>query len=385
MAKKGAGKRVVFRPKFNPQITIPRRTDSLRRVGRAKGWDCLLTGEWKDKKLEEVTYQFLMNKRMRISQVNTGRYFLELFHALYGGDVSRENHHSLFGDDPVLSFSPDFRPDVVIPGRLRNTYVEVKAASARKGVPSFAYRQYLRYSLALLEDKGSEMFAAIFKYGKGHENQRLYVCHNEDGHRCDNRCLVNNLSDATKSMIYVPHNLLTFLLMLAPEVVRDHTSSNTSRDFEKYKDPYAGWFTLLQKYHKRPQDAIKSILENVEKPNVRAEALPRRFSVDDFYLGYLVARQRIVKNVYCRDRKVGGLIHPFTRHKYFVVTEYSNIKHREWVKYFRDGLDGFVKGLKMGEDYQEIIARKEEKDERDAMRGQVNADIVVRSDDIAPF
>jgi len=384
--KKGGKNEVCSRPKLSPQVKIPKSKAALLRIGEQGGWDCLRIGDWRHKSLEEITYQKLMNRRMKIAQENTGRFFLDICHALYGGRVLKEAEAPLFPEDlSTLFLDPGFRPDIVVSGKLKTTYIEVKAASVNGGGPQFAHRQFLNYSYALLHDPGSEMFAAVFKYGT-RKSLGLYVCHNEDGHRCDNRCLVNALSDSTNSLIYLPHNLVTFLLMISPTVLRDHSSSNTTRDFEFYKDPYATWLSFLHKYHETPSLAIEQIMNRTRRRSggyYRAEVL-QGFSIEDFYLGDLVATQRMANNVYCRRRKAGSL-RDEKRRKYFLVTEYTNPRHKEWVTHFKASFKDFVEGLGMDKDYKSMLEWREEHDERAGMRDNGKAEILVTSDEAAPF
>jgi len=382
MVKKGAKKRTVIKPNFLPQIPMPS-TPALRELAKEKSLDLLdsMAGEGKKKKLEELGARFVMNKRMKISMENTGRFYVSLYNALYGGEILRNNEAPLFENtETTYNFSSSFKPDIIIKGNLKTTCIEVKATSVHQGKTKFAHRQYLRYSQAFLEDKGSEMYVAIFKYGK-RRPLKLYVCKNEDGHKCDNRCLVDKLSNLTRSLLIMPHNLLTFLLMLPYSREEDHSTSNTSRDFEYYKEPWGKWVSLLHEHWENPDLAITKILKHAESKHMD---FFDDFSRDDFYLGFKT-RQYDAPKIYCRGRRIGNKNKFRQGLEPFIITEYKTLYNIKWKKHFRANFDKFVDALRMKEDYEKMLGWDESVAERIAIKETGQMEAQVKPDDGIPI
>jgi len=349
VTKREKVKRRVIKPVFLPQITMPG-TSALRKIAETENLVLLekfvQSGE-KKRKPEELAAHMISRKRRVISKKNTSEFYLKLFQSLYGGRISRQNEAPLFSNEevPVCSI-PGFRPDLVISGKLRDTYVEVKASSLKQK-PWFAHRQFLGYTTALLENEGSKVLTAIFRYGKGGVNLNLYKCKNDGGHKCDNRCLVETLANSTRSLLVIPHNLLTFLLMLCSPKDMNHSSSTGGRN-ENYKRPYGTWITILNEYCETPDKAIDEILKNAKSKKLGLLDL----SKEDFYLGDLKVTRRDAPRVYCRNRKIGDAV--LAAWKPFIITEYKTPYNAEWVKHLGENLEHFVENLFMKEDYDNL-------------------------------
>jgi len=365
---KREGKRIVIRPDFKSQIKMPG-TAGLINLAEEKHLRPTPAQKRKGIKPKNLAAQYIMNRRMKVSMENTGTFFVYLCNALVGG-ILRRSEVPLFPDNHEKSWSCyGFSPDIVVEGDLRNTYIEVKGTAGSVGKANFSHCQYLRYSQAFLEDKGSEVLAAIFKYG-GRKAMRMYVCKSKDTHKCDNRCLVKKLSTSTRSLLIIPHNLLTFLLMLSPSEERDHRSSAHYR-FLNYKTSYGTYFTLLHKHHENIDQAIDEILKFAKSKSLGLGD----FNADDFYLHDLGAKQHDAPRVYCRNRRIGNALGKEL--KPFVVTEYRTSNNQEWKSYFRDNFEGFVKGMGMWKDYQRRLERDAERAEAKKAKAELTDGIPI--------
>lgn len=356
-------KRITIKPDFLPQIPMPS-TPALYELAKKENLELLYsmgqTGEKRKKKPEELAAQRIMRQRLDTSKKNTSKFYLNLFQALYGGKISKQNDAPLFPDEQIQVCSiPGFRPDLVISGELRETYVEIKSSSLKQK-SWFAHKQFLSYSRALLENKGSEMLTAIFRYGK-RENVKLYICNNKDGHKCNNRCLVDKLSNSTRNLLVIPHNLLTFLLMLCHSKDMSHVSSQ-GRNFENYKRPHGTWLTFFHDYWRNPDEAINKTLEYAESKDSDLMG----FSREDFYLDDLEATQHDAPRIYCRNHRIGNNIGE--KWKPFIITEYKTPYNTEWTSHFRDNLDSFLENLCMKDDYDKLQAWIERSNERQAIK-----------------
>jgi len=371
---KGEGKkehtsRVTIKPKFLPLVPDPHRLTRRQLLRVAEEERLVLTTEEKKEKLtlEEVAARSLTHQRMVICKKNAGNFYLHLCAALYGGEILRENAALFDGEKGWECSFKGFKPDIIIDSDLKTTFWEVKAVSGNTLKVGFAHKQYLGYSQALLENKGSEMFAGIFKYGSSIP-AKLYVCRSKDSHHCDNRCLVENLSQMTRSLLVIPHNLLTFLLMLSNSEERDHTTS-TARNYEHYKIVLGSHFTILHKNWENPDQAISKILEH-------SKFDLGNLTLDDFYLWDLHATQRNAPNVYCRNRRIGNIVYERKgrmgivgkRWEPFVITEYNTPHTDKWKNHFEEEQGKFISTLEMKDDYKKICERREETQEREGLR-----------------
>ena len=355
---KGEGKernRITIKPNFLPLVPDPHKLTRRRLLRVAEEERLTLTAQDRKEKLtlEQIAARSLTYQRMVIYKKNTGSFYLHLFAALYGGEILRENTSLFNGEKGWECSFKGFKPDIVVDSDLRTTFGEAKAVSGNTLKVGFAHKQYLGYSQALLENKGSEMFAGIFKYGSSIP-AKLYVCRSKDSHHCDNRCLVKNLSQMTKSLLVIPHNLLTFLLMLSNSEERDHTTS-TARNYEHYKIVLGSYFTILHKNWENPEQAVDKILEH-------SKFDLGNLTLDDFYLWDLHTTQRNAPNVYCRNRKIGNIVYERKRgmgivgEKWepFVITEYKTYYTDKWKKHFEEEQGKFISTLGMKDDYKKI-------------------------------
>ena len=301
-----------------------------------------------------------MYDRKTISAKNTGKFYVELFREMFGGEILGENKMPLFPNArKKVSSDPNFYPDIAINGDMKTTYIEVKAVSSKSGRPWFSHHQISRYCRALLENPGSEMLTGIFRYGAC-KPQKLYICDNQDGHACDNRCLVEKLASSTRDLLILPHNLLTFLLILPSSEEMNQTSSDSCRNFENYKKPRGAWLSLLRKYSDAPQEAINKILESLPSAPYNF----REFAIDDFFLQDLTAEQSSSSDKYTIHCK-SGMLSPSYRMNPFTIVRYNTPHSTGWIKYLRENLDKFLGGLGIKEIYE---GKTEDLEERKAMR-----------------
>jgi hypothetical protein len=381
--EKAKKKRRTISPKFKPQIQMPPTSAALREYAKERKLHLLPArikkGTNREETLAERASANIMNRRINVSMENTGRFYVSLCNVLYGGQITRASEAPLFPNDEKNVWSiHGFKPDILIKGDLKTTAIEVKATSSDKGRINFARKQYLRYSQAFLEDKGSEMFTSVFKYGRG-KSMKLYLCENKTGHKCDNRCLVEKLSNSTRSLLVIPHNLLTFLLMISPSEEKYHSTSNTSRDYEQYKKVFGTYFTLLHDSWENPGQAIKNVLDFAGSKWLGLGDL----NLDDFYLQDLQVTQQKAPDVYCRNRKIGQIVYHWKRGegivgqewKPFIITEYKTPYNIEWRKYFEEKFDAFIKGLDMQGDYQDMLRWDMENAERQAIKDEARTEL----------
>lgn len=352
MVKKGAKKRIVIKPGFLSQIPMPS-TPALRELAKRENLkllDSMTRKGGKRRKLEQLGAEFIGRQRKNISVRNTSTFYLNLFLALYGGKIIRDNSAPLFPEPDIdISWDSYFYPDVLVAGEKRVSFGEVKAISVNGAKPFFGYRQMAGYWRNLLENRGSEMFAAIFKYGNWRP-VKYHICHNEDDHKCDNRCLVRNLSKTTRSLLVIPNNLLTFLLMLSPSQEMDQRKTRRGNGRETYKKPYGTWLTCLHKNYDNPKKAIDEILKHADSKHLGL----MYFSKKDFFLDDLkVKKTTSPDNLYCRSKR--GF--PMYKIKSFDIVKYDTLHHDAWIRHFKDKLDDFLDCLGIKELYKERAER----------------------------
>ncbi|MDP2951555.1 MAG: hypothetical protein Q8N55_04180 [bacterium] len=383
--KRGYTSRVIIKPNFLPLVPDPHKLTRRQLLRVAKEERLILTAQAEKERLtfEQIAARSLTHQRMVICKKNAGNFYLHLCAALYGGRILRENASLFNGEQGWECSFKGFKPDIVVDSDLRTTFGEVKSVSGNTLKVGFAHKQFLGYSQALLENKGSEMFAGIFKYGSWTPS-KLYVCRNEDGHFCDNRCLVKNLSQMTRSLLVIPHNLLAFLLMLSNSEERDHTTS-TARNYEHYKIVLGSYFTTLHNNWESPEQAVGKILEH-------SKFDLGDFKREDFYLGDLQATQRTAPIVYCRNKKIGNIVYKRKRGmgivgkkwEPFIITEYKTPHTDKWKKHFEAEQEKFISSLGMTEDYKRVCEWRELTEEREGIRKEPEMVIGASKDNI-PF
>ncbi|MFA5174053.1 MAG: hypothetical protein WC438_02635 [Candidatus Pacearchaeota archaeon] len=297
-------KRINLFPGFKPQIEIP-------------------------KGCTPNEARSIMNQRIDVSKKNTSLFFRTLFQSLYGGEFT-----NIHGRDS----NGYFHPDLVIGQGENKKDIEVKAVSAINAKPLFGHRQFRGYCWNLINQEASEMYSAIFKYGnrkmENRNSVKLYVCSakNRDEHNCDNRCLAERLSNADKSLLILPHNLLSFILMISEHQDMDHTNSD-SFDSETYGKPYGAWLSLLHKNWNNSGEAVDRIFSDKRLKEFKLMGM----KPEDFYLNELKTRQfEYPLNACCQGYKI----------KPFIVTEYENPIHEKWRKKLEDNLESIF--LSMG-------------------------------------
>ncbi len=376
VAEKGVvkEKRVVIRPDFYPQIKMPSGPE-LRRLARA------------GKITAEEQARMIMGQRQVTSVKNTSKFYVDLFRELYESRILEDTEMPLF--TPPVSINPLFLPDVVVNGHMRTTFVEVKAISDRNKRPFFGHRQFAGYCGALLNNPGSKMLTGIFCYG-GETYEKLYLCakkkSHKEKHKCDNRCLVEKLSHSTNSLLVLPHNVLSFLLMLTYSVEMDQKNAQSSLGFEHYKRPYKAWMELLVEDFQRPFQTMQKILEHAHSHYLDLWG----FKINDFYLEDLEARSVYSPdNLYCYSSRERNQRRSRFKIKPFPIIEYTTPCHSEWMKYFSEKLDLFLGDIGIKDIFykreQRLAELRIENKEREAIKKEAKTEFPKKPPDDIPF
>ena len=379
MAKKVAKKRVIH-PNLVPQVKMPC-TSKLKQMAKEFRLEPTPAQARKGLRPENLAARLINNKRSRVAKINTGIFYTSLFGELYGGIISKRAGMPLFPSLRSSNYNENgFRPDIQVNGDSKNTYVEVKAVSIGTGAPFFGYSQIANGIAALLEDAGSEMITAVFRYGKGHKKPLLWTCKKkEEGkHPCDNRCFVKTLSSGTKDLLILPHNLVSFLLAISRFDEMSQVTSSSSRDFENYKRPYGKWLTFLRDHYQEPHLAIKAIKSYKARYLVEGGKDEEDvFGLADFHLEDLKATQKTFRErVYCMaSRRTQPL---YYRVRPFTITEYTMPDSKKWTRTVKKKLGPLIELLEIREQYERVVERR-------AIQSADSRNIESVPDDIAPF
>jgi hypothetical protein len=365
---KQKSERVLIKPRFLQQIRIPE-SRILKSIAKYKH------------STPEDEAKSMMHRRLDVSKKNTGIFYIHLYHGIFGGQICKEDGEyvdsiPLFSENSGLKFFPD-----IIIKKHKDFYVEVKSSSKNHNRPWFGKRQVKDYFTGIIENQHSDMLAGIFRYGDRH-TQKLHVCKDKNHRRCDNSCFVEKLSHSTKDLIVLPHNLLTFLLVISRIEDMDQSTSTNNSSSEKYFRPYGSWISLLHKHYKNPIEAIDGIILNnekkyskftnifkkqeitLEKAKNHLELILDEMKLKDFFFEELEARQySSPDNLYCRNYNV----RPFT------VTYYSNKQPDEWREYFIKNKNNIANRL--GIDLKSDLEKENEQRAKQGLPKKPNDDI----------
>lgn len=401
-ANLGSGKlsslgKVYLKPRLYLPPSDPHKLSGWELLKIAKEEGLFLTVEEKRKgeTLESLAARMLMNRRGDTFKKNTSSFFVHLYREIFKGIISEKNRMPLFENyEEFDEFGPAFFPDIIFNGLKKTTYVEVKAVSNRNKRPLFGNRQIAGYLFSVLENKGSEALTGVFFYG-GSRHERLYECGNEDGHICDNRCLVERLGHSLTDLLIIPHNLLVCLLMLARSFEFDQATSQSTINREIYRRPHKNWTNFLLRSQEASQ-AIDNIFqhviekrgENKKISSYRSGLWPPGFSEDDFYLRDLqLKKYESPENLHC----ISSRGFPIYKIRKFSISEYQNPPdvHSQWIGNLNRRLDDFLDGLWIHEEYYGIrkreLARKEKLAERAAIQMVDFAKVPQKPDDGIPI
>lgn len=399
--KREKGKKKVIKPNFKPLIIIPP-TSGLINLAKELRLDIGVRRKNGGPTLAELGGKHITSRRMVVSMENTGIFYLNLAAELYGGEIMKKKEAPLFNNSfKPPSLNPDFRPDIIVRGDLGNVYIEAKSVSVNGSKPQFSHRQFLHYSLALLEDNGSEMYSVIFRYGTN-KAQKLYR------HNCGG--LVKELSESTRDVLLIPHNLLAFIFTLSCSDKRDQLSFKSR--YENIRRFYGKWLSFLHKYWEKPYEAINKIVEHAKRipptddeirtGNIREwDEIEKRLDKNKFYLWDIQTKQYLSPPIYCRNRRIGNSTFDRRAKAYrdwkksdkmkklefksakkpFIVTEYRMPDMGPWVDYFRDNFEEFLVGMGMKGDYDEILSWAEMNEEREAIKKESKAEVVIETPD----
>jgi hypothetical protein len=361
MKLRGGKKRVDFKPYFEKYERKP-----------LKGTEDVYWGYW--------------DRRSVACKKNTGSYYAQVAEALFGGRVlhNGEPHNN---ETPLhgvpKNAAKNFRPDILIKQGSREIQGEVKASSTHVGHYAFGASQITNMGRSFLENPYAEPYLAMFKYGDSREKKRLgktkgrNVRKGEMLHKIGPGGLIKKLSESTRGLTIVPHNLMTFLASVASRNMHNHASSNTARNEEHYFNILGGHITRLQKYWENPMEAVEQILAEKKGRLDRgmrkiavldndSNPLPG-FKIEDFMLDGLHAEQvQSPTNIFCTGyhhktesgkRKDVEFKTPVKMTGYgkgaksFPITIYRMApgKTDEWREHFGRNLEYFLGGLGLKE------------------------------------
>ncbi len=318
-------KRVKIKPDFESEIDLKQAIGNAIAEGAERSRMSYQEYQQKNSAFIRYAVKEIVNSRTNRSVKNIGEFFTHLYAGIFGGIVNPFCFH----------VSQGFLPDVSVVSDLKEVHTEVKGVSIKRGSPKLACFQFARccgllYKLAQSGFFNTEMNYAIFRYGKGHENAKLYR-HNHQG-------LSKELSKGVKNLLVVPLNVLIPILLGSEFKMSNHSSSE-GRDEEPYWEPLGG---LITQIHESPE-AVDRLFE---------KASQKGFSLDDLCAGDLERQEFTApENVYCGRYKVLP----------FRITRYVNRHPEKWTRRFSDEtciktFDSFTLGynlLKSGKETEE--------------------------------
>ena len=105
----------------------------------------------------------------------------------------------------------------------------------------------------MLTSPYTEPVFSFFRYGDSSEKKHLgktksgNLRKGEMLHTLTERGLVEKLAKSTRTLLVLPHNLMTFLAVVSPHDLRDQTTSRATRNHEEYYRILGKYLTLLEK------------------------------------------------------------------------------------------------------------------------------------------
>ena len=293
-------RRVRIKPDFEAEIDLKEAIGNAIAEGAERNRMSYQEYQKKNPVFLKYVIKEIVSTRTNHSVKNIGKFFTHLYAGIFGGEVNQVHFNAL----------SRFYTDVSDVSDLKEVHTEVKGVSVKSGSPTLACFQFARccgllYKLAQSGFYNAEMNYAIFRYGKGHENAKLYR-HNHQG-------LSKELSKGIKSLLVVPLNVLIPILLNTSFRTKNHGSSQ-GRDEEPYWEPHGG---LINKIHESPE-AVDILFEDAEKAG---------FSLDNLCAGDLERQEFTApENAYLGRYKVMP----------FRVTKYVNRHPEKWARRFFD-------------------------------------------------
>ena len=368
MAKKGVD-RVYINPSLGLFPVIPKKTtpDEARAINEQRGYT---------------------------AKLNTGEFYVHLYHALMGGRILFRNEHHInlypLFEDSQEDINSNFQPDIIYGDGQRQ--IEVKATSVHGGTYLYKKGQFANYCLGFLEHPESLMYTGIFKYGdsrvkgkiggKEVKYERLAVCRQTKKNLCKDwgYCksskglhLVERLSHATRDLTIIPHNLMTFILSVSASSSLGTGSEKSHRIHDtNYFMPYGGGLTILKQNYTGPVKAAELIKENRKKwfdrkwsrilgeSDVLDSELLGNLKIEDFLLDDLHAEQfqspdRIYITMNVNPPRTFK-IYPFTVTRFF----WRDLSDAcRWRDKFAGSLDMFLEQLGIRELFHEQKQKNE--------------------------
>ncbi len=260
-------------------------------------------------------------KRKHISKLNTSRFFVELYHSLYGGVINKDGRNGNI--DTILSNGNlrRFSPDIVSSLDGNTAFTEIKSNSIKRSSPFCSKNQIENYCYLLLReleegDLKPSVNYAFFRYGNSYTKHL---------HKLGNSSLVDELARGDKYLTIMPLNLLFFLLAFSNLEEKDQTTSTSNINYQKYLMPRG---KILRTLHES-ENAIQELIgEYLDQPTWDPK---RRYigNIEDFFLDKLRADRSM-------SPKINFKYHSEHKMDPFSITKYSlpGKSQAKWLSHF---------------------------------------------------
>lgn len=302
--------------------------------------------ELKPKKGEKEDYIGYWGRKQKDCRDNIGSFYAHLASSFVGGTVLKDGQPH--GHDLPMIEAPKwngFKPDVLIKKGDWHSEMEVKSGNTRGGGSLMAHKQFANYLRHFLMDHNSEVYIALFKYGN-REVQKLHTLTEGE--------LIKKLAKSTRSLLVVPHNLLSFLALMAPTSEKDHGSSS-GRDVEQYFRLLGTHISLLVHGWQNPRETFDNIIDE-RRQNIKRLGMNNPlygFKLQDFCLENLVAERIDSPESFCKgyyystdeeDKKVNLKKIDIKGYKseHFPVIIYSSPDNKGWKEFLSKNLKEFL-------------------------------------------
>ncbi len=257
----------------------------------------------------------LFMKRSVIAKKNLGRYFVEVYTALYGGEVNQEFRSSLFQSQ---NGTRKFSPDITRVDKNGINYTEVKGFSLYSGNCFINPGQLENYCYSFLQrveegDLAPSVNYAFFRYGRSHESPEIQKLTNQE--------LMKTLSNKgvynTHNLLIFPLNLMLFLIS-APVYSIKNFNRGSSRRYGRDNRSWLLRTGHVSKFHKG-LESIDGFLTSADSEEIKG-----LFMIDKLK----VRKYKSPKKTYCGRYKVNP----------FEITEYyfEERDAAEWAKHFAE-------------------------------------------------
>ncbi|MAH03795.1 hypothetical protein CMI39_03350 [Candidatus Pacearchaeota archaeon] len=258
-----------------------------------------------------------------VPKKNTSLFFSTIYEKLYKGRINfKREYINLNGGG-----SRHLNPDITKQTSRGRIFTEIKTISVRNGAPHCPLWQIENYSLFLLKqfEKGIKLpyvNYSVFQYGDGKEG-KLYEL-NKEG-------LIKRLSENRKYLTIIPFNLLLLLFSFSTIWNKDQTSSDSTRNSQKYLMPPGGIITILHKN----KDAINKFItsfncgEDIQGDRRKYSCIPKG-DIKDFFLDKLFVERKESNPIKVNYSGKTNIIKPFSITKY----KFKEKDYHSWLEHF---------------------------------------------------